>query len=102
MNSTKEVTNNNQLSIQLDLKTEDFKNIKGSYSNPEDVKTELYDHWIKNDPEASWLKLSKALRQMTGHFVLAQKIQRDYVDLEGNYNHDKPLIGQCILSSQQI
>ena len=79
VNSTREVTNWNQLGLQVDLSPEQLKIIKTNYSDPQDAKAEMYDVWKKSDPDASWAKLSRGLQQ-SGHFVLSQNIYREYVE----------------------
>lgn len=81
VNVTREVTNIQQLGLQIDLTPEQLEVIKCNHPhNHDNAKCDMFNLWLKNDPEASWFKLEKALHQIPGHFVLSQKIHRDYAE----------------------
>ncbi len=67
-----------ELGIQLDFSTSALNIIRSNNAN--DVikaKIELFEEWIKNDPEASWKKLSDGLKKI-GHGILSTDIYREY------------------------
>jgi hypothetical protein len=83
VNATREVTDIQQLGLQIDLKPEQLEVIKNKHPyNHDNAKCDVFDFWLKNDLDASWTKLQEALHQIPGHFVLSQKIHRDYVGEE--------------------
>ncbi len=67
-----------ELGIQLDRSTSDLNIIRSNNAN--DViraKIELFEEWTKNDPEASWKKLSDGLKKI-GHGKLSTDIYTEY------------------------
>ena len=74
MEETKEVVELEMLALYLGIKMEVLKKIQAEC--PLDIdkaKLRLYAHWLDNDSEASWNKLTAALANMDKR-VLAERI----------------------------
>ena len=74
MEETKEVVELGMLALYLDIKMEVFKKIQAeSLLDIDNTKLKLYVHWLANDSEASWKKLTAALENLD-KCVLAKRI----------------------------
>lgn len=77
-NELKEVTDPHTLGINLGIESSVVKRIlhdAGSYT--ERQKQEVLDHWLKNDLNASWPTVVKALKGMD-HGRLAESLAKTY------------------------
>ena len=74
MEETKEVVELETLAVYLDIKMEVIKKFQAEcHSDIDKTKLKLYAHWLDNDSEASWNKLTAALANLDKR-VLAKKI----------------------------
>lgn len=67
--------------LGIELKIEKHKLDKFEVNHPGNVdrfKYDLIDHWLKNDPECTWKKLSEALCK-ADEANLGHKIRDDYI-----------------------
>ena len=81
-NELNEVTNPYRLGIKLAIELHDVKKIlQDAGSDTERQKSEILDHWLKNDSNASWPILVKALKEMD-HRGLAERLDKTYCSQE--------------------
>ena len=77
-NELKEVTDPHRLGIKLGIESSDVTRIiQDAGSDTEKQKTGILDHWLKNDSNASWPTLVKALKEMD-HKRLAERLEKTY------------------------
>ena len=77
-NELKEVTDPHRLGIKLGIESSDVTRIlQDAGSTTEKQKTGILDHWLKNDSNASWPTLVKALKEMD-HGRLAERLEKNY------------------------
>ena len=81
-NELHEVTDPHTLGIKLGIQAADVKRIlQDAGSTTERQKSGILDHWLKNDFNASWSTLVKALEKMD-HKRLAQRLEKTYCSQE--------------------
>ena len=84
------------LGLQLELQNSRLKKIHKEHLTEDDRRREMIHVWMYSDPEASWEKLSEALKRIE-HRVLAEKIVNEVIPLHqrGPMTVPKP----CMLTS---
>ena len=81
-NELHEVTDPHTLGIKLGIEAADVKRIlQDAGSTTERQKSGILDHWLRNDFNASWPTLVKALEKMD-HKRLAEKLEKTYCSQE--------------------
>ena len=84
-NELHEVTDPYTLGIKLGIQASDVtKTLHEAGGTTERQKTGILDHWLRNDLNASWATLVKALKKMN-HGVLAEKLTKKYCNQGGRY-----------------
>ena len=82
MNELKEVTDPHRLGIDLGIQsygvTTLLKNAKDDINRQ---KSDVVEHWLKNDSDSSWKALVKTLRNID-HVRLANRLERTYINIE--------------------
>ena len=81
-NELHSVTDPHALGIKLGIESSDVTRILQDAGGTERQKTGILDHWLKNDLNASWATLVKALKQIN-HGVLAEKLAKQYCNEGG-------------------
>ena len=68
------------LGVLLDIPAHKLDDIKAEYPRQAGRCTEMLSwyRWLKNDVNASWIKLLKALEDMKEYGVVADKIRQQY------------------------
>lgn len=77
-NELKEVTDPHSLGIKLGMESSAVTRIlQDAGSTTERQKSGILDHWLRNDSNASWPTLVKALKGMD-HGRLAERLAKNY------------------------
>jgi len=98
-NATVEVTDWFSLGIQLDIKPCTLKSIQCSGLSQDNCRQEMFDIWLRSDPNASWEVLIDALHKMKYH-CLAQSVEQTYVNVYKAQNKQgTPTASECRLPS---
>lgn len=85
-NELKEVTDPHRLGIKLGIEASTVAQILQEWAmagtnTTERQKSEILHHWLKNDLNASWPTLVKALKEMD-HKRLAERLEKTYYSQE--------------------
>ena len=73
------MTNWHSLGVQLGIETSVLKRIeKDRSADTERCKTEVIDHWLKNDSEPTWNGLACAVEDMGGHAKVVQTLRANH------------------------
>ena len=95
VNQTTEVNDWYMMGVQVDVEPTVLKEIEETC--PMSVnkrKTELFDHWLRTDVEASWEKLATGLDDMQTHKVLAERIRKIAVMENGKFQTEAEYSGE--------
>ena len=93
-NELNEVTDPYRLGIKLAIELHDVKKILQDAGSIERQKSEILDHWLKNDSNASWPILVKALKEMA-HNSLAERLEKTYGSQEAEGTYVGILVMKC-------
>ena len=84
-NELHEVTDPHTLGIKLGIKSSAVTRILQDAGGTTELKVSgILDHWLKNDLNASWATLVKALKEMD-HGRLAERLAKEYCNQGGRY-----------------
>ena len=83
----REVTDPFTLGINLGIEPSCVTRILQDAGGTKELKVSgILDHWLKNDLNASWATLVKALKEIN-HRRLAEKLAKEYCIQGGRYTH---------------
>ena len=88
-NITEHVVDWHGLGLQLELHNSRLNKIQRQYIAEDDRRREMIHVWMHSDPEASWKKLSEALRRIEQQ-VLAEKIAKEVIPLLNQHGQLPP------------
>ena len=96
LTACKSVSDWHTLGTQLDLDKSQLDNIGITYHahGVDRLKTEMFDAWLKNSPNASWADLITALRAMKENRVANEIENTVYSPIPGTYS---PILVLCCI-----